>query len=246
MITYNQAMNLMKGYKKANQYAWKTPSGKVISNDEFQKRENKKIENFLIREARKQDERILLERKTKTKSKPNKSTTDKSKSSNRSRTIKTRTRSSFRIGKTRKKIKTFPSKHDKSKFFYSNKLSLTLPRAIEIFDLNELEMLKEKLNDTRPHVKKFFEENKTKNLQSINLGYKVEIVFTDKDGLNPTVIKPKGPSFLVGERIKGTKSIDQSITNLSNDISKRFQEYLERKGFAMIRVTSFEAEIENA
>jgi len=147
--------------------------------------------------------------------------------------------------RTRTKIKAFPDKYNKEKFFIANKKRFLLKKPLDIRDNDDIEKAIALLKKMKPLMIAFFKKihGRKRKMKRVNIGYIITLIFSNIDNSDDVVIDTI--AYTTGQMFSKLSSLDQSINNISDDIQTRFEQYLARKGFAQLYLKGFEAEIES-
>lgn len=143
--------------------------------------------------------------------------------------------------KLRTKVKSFPKKDNPSEFFYSTKRRYRLNKPIKVesnLGLRKVKTMTERIKpDLVKDVKKY---NKKK--KPINIGYRIKMQFTDKQGKNKKLIDSTSyRSAFIPETLK---DIDKGFDLLKRQMLEAFKEYITTSGFAELTFFGLETEIE--
>lgn len=237
---------------------YRDKQGRFISKSEFQRREkiSKALKKHYAEKRKSKNEKPKAKPKAKPKRKPkrpspsprptnskSKANKKKSKSRTKKKTSKT-SKPAFKRNRKKTKVKSFPEKRNKANFFIADKLSFDLNRKINLRTENDLPRVEKAIETIKPDLIEFYKESKgRKRNKLMNLGYKIELKFTDAQGKNPTKINTTSylPSFIVNK----ANEIQGNLELLIGDIKERFNEYLSKKGFGSLQLQGVEAEMQN-
>lgn len=148
-------------------------------------------------------------------------------------------RDNFRFKRTRSKVKTKFNKKDKTQFRFTDKFEIAYKKAKNISQVN-LDDITEDLQILKKPITEFLKEHKSTGKKLIDVGYKIELTFTDKQGKNP--IKIKTTSFSGAVLVKSKQKINDAFQTISENVMGRFEKYIEKTD--KVKLYGFEAEVE--
>jgi len=169
---------------------------------------------------------------------------DRKKSKRKPKTSPKRSTKQFTEKRKKVKVKTFPSKKNKEKFFFSDKKAFELKRNIHLRDALDFDRVRKVIAKMRPRLKLFYLKSKGRKTNKLmNMGYKIKLEFRSfKDKSKKTTIETTSfaPSFMINQN----KNIDKTIDGLIDNMQERFNDYLKRQGFYSLQFQGIEAEME--
>lgn len=147
----------------------------------------------------------------------------------------------WKVGKSRKKIKSFPKKDEPSKFFYATKREYLLKKPIladSDLGIKKIDIQSKKLRSTI--AQDVIKNNK--DVKPINLGYKIKMVFKSKTGGDDKVIETT--SYRDAFIPKTKKDFYGGFDLLKEKMLEAFKEYITTSGFSELTFFGLETEIE--
>jgi hypothetical protein len=220
-------IEFLKGYKRVNQHAWKSPRGKIIKNDDYENRLYKAELKYLERQAIDYDRKPSISKKISPKKKSNVQ------------------RSSFKSQKTRTKVKS-PFPKEIGGFFYSDKNTILFSRAINVKSEDDRPRVAKKLDECFLILKPWFQSKiKPRKNNSLNIGYIIQMkIATKTKPFYIMIPNHKKASYVIGFKTRSKNfDLDRFKKDMMQLIFKRFSEYLQRKDFRQLRLLGFEGEI---
>lgn len=146
----------------------------------------------------------------------------------------------WRTLKLRTKVKSFPKKDEPAKFFYSTKRRYRLNKPIKVENNLGLRKVRAVTNKLKKKITSdIIKYNKKK--KPINLGYRIKMTFTDKNGKNKKVID--STSYRESFIPQTLKDIPEGIDLLKLQMLQAFKEYITTSGFSELTFFGLETEI---